>query len=226
MPATDGLDGIDGVEGLAAQVAALETSLSGAQAMTAAFDAELGRMRESMIFTGREVGSLSKSIGGGLRRAFDGLVFDGMKLSDALRQVAKSMAVSVYGVAMKPVQEAVGGAVAGGLNGLLSGLFPFEKGGSFSQGRVMPFARGGIVASPTMFPMRNGRGLMGEAGPEAIMPLTRGADGRLGVQAQGGGRPVNIVMNVTTPDVQSFARSQSQIAAQLARALGRGDRNR
>lgn len=226
MPATDGLDGIDGVEGLATQVAALETSLSGAQAMTAAFDAELGRMRESMIFTGREVGSLSKSIGGGLRRAFDGLVFDGMKLSDALRQVAKSMAVSVYGVAMKPVQEAVGGAVAGGLNGLLSGLFPFEKGGSFSQGRVMPFARGGIVASPTMFPMRNGRGLMGEAGPEAIMPLTRGADGRLGVQAQGGGRPVNIVMNVTTPDVQSFARSQSQIAAQLARALGRGDRNR
>lgn len=226
MPATDGLDGIDGVEGLATQVAALETSLSGAQAMTAAFDAELGRMRESMIFTGREVGSLSKSIGGGLRRAFDGLVFDGMKLSDALRQVAKSMAVSVYGVAMKPVQEAVGGAVAGGLNGLLSGLFPFEKGGSFSQGRVMPFARGGIVATPTMFPMRNGRGLMGEAGPEAIMPLTRGADGRLGVQAQGGGRPVNIVMNVTTPDVQSFARSQSQIAAQLARALGRGDRNR
>ena len=46
------------------------------------------------------------------------------------------------------------------------------------------------------------------------MPLTRGADGRLGVQAQGGGRAVNIVMNVTTPDVQGFARSQSQIAAQ------------
>ncbi len=226
MRVTDGLDGIDGIEGLATQAAALEASLAGAQAMTAAFDAELGRMRESMIFTGREVGTLSRSIGGGLRRAFDGLVFDGMKLSDALRQVAKSMADSVYGVAMKPVQDAVGGAVANGINGLLSGLFPFEKGGSFAQGRVMPFARGGVVASPTMFPMRNGRGLMGEAGPEAIMPLARGADGRLGVQAQGGGRPVSIVMNVTTPDVQGFARSQSQIAAQMARALSRGDRNR
>ncbi len=226
MPMTDGLDGIDGIEGLATQAAALETSLAGAQAMTTAFDAELGRMRESMIFTGREVGTLSKSIGGGLRRAFDGLVFDGMKLSDALRQVAKSMADSVYGVAMKPVQDALGGAVANGLNGLLSGLFPFEKGGGFAQGRVMPFARGGVVSSPTTFPMRSGRGLMGEAGPEAIMPLTRGADGRLGVQAQGGGRPVNIVMNVTTPDVQGFARSQSQIAAQMARALARGDRNR
>jgi lambda family phage tail tape measure protein len=112
------------------------------------------------------------------------------------------------------------------MNGVLSGLFPFEKGGSFAQGRVMPFARGGVVSSPTTFPMRNGRGLMGEAGPEAIMPLARGADGRLGVQTQGGGRPVSIVMNVTTPDVQGFARSQSQIAAQMARALARGDRNR
>lgn len=226
MAVTDGLDGASGIEGLAAQAAALESSLGSAQAMAAAFDAELGRMRESMVFTGREVNTLSKSIGGGLRRAFDGLVFDGMKLSDALRQVAQSMAASVYNVAMKPVQEALGGAIAGGMNGLLSGLFPFEKGGSFAQGRVMPFARGGVVAQPTTFPMRNGRGLMGEAGPEAIMPLARGADGRLGVQAAGGGRPVSIVMNVTTPDVQGFARSQSQIAAQMARALARGDRNR
>ena len=226
MAVTDGLDNADGISGLAQQAAALETSLGGAQQMAAAFDAELGRMRESMVFTGREVGTLSRSIGGGLRRAFDGLVFDGLKLSDALKQVAQTMVDSVYNVAMRPIQNAVGGAVANGLNGLLSGLFPFEKGGSFTQGRVMPFATGGIVSSPTMFPMRNGRGLMGEAGPEAIMPLTRGSDGRLGVQAQGGGRPVNIVMNVTTPDVQGFARSQSQIAAQMARALARGERNR
>ena len=194
--------------------------------MTAAFDAELGRMRDSMVFTGREVSSLSTSIGGGLRRAFDGLVFDGMKLSDALKGLAQTMVDSVYNIAMRPVQQAVGGAIAGGMNGLLSGLFPFEKGGSFAQGRVMPFAKGGVVSSPTMFPMRGARGLMGEAGPEAIMPLTRGADGRLGVQAQGGGRAVNIVMNVTTPDVQGFARSQSQIAAQMGRALARGERNR
>ena len=67
---------------------------------------------------------------------------------------------------------------------------------------------------------------MGEAGPEAIMPLSRGADGSLGVRMQGGGRPVNVVMNVQTPDVQGFQRSQSQIAAQLSRALMRGNRNR
>jgi len=67
---------------------------------------------------------------------------------------------------------------------------------------------------------------MGEAGPEAIMPLTRGADGRLGVQVQGGGAPVTVNMNITTPDVQGFQRSRSQIAAEMSRALSRGKRNR
>ncbi|MFN3936649.1 MAG: phage tail tape measure protein [Gemmobacter sp.] len=214
------------LESLAEQVAALEASLAGAGAMAGAFDGELRRMRESLVFTGREVNVLATGIGGGLRRAFDGLVFDGVKLSDALRQVARSMVDTVYNIAMRPVQNALGGAVAGGLQAVLGGLMPFEKGGAFSQGRVMPFAQGGVVTSPVMFPMRGGRGLMGEAGPEAILPLARGPDGRLGVQAGGaGGRPVNVVMNIRTADVEGFRRSQSQIAAQVSRALARGQRN-
>ena len=208
------------------QIAALEASLSGSAGMVAAFDGELARMRETMVFTGREVNTLSSGIGGGLRRAFDGLVFDGMKLSDALKGVARTMADTVYGIAMKPVQNALGGAIAQGLNGLLGNIMPFEKGGAFSQGRVMPFAKGGVVAQATSFPMRGGTGLMGEAGPEAIMPLARGADGRLGVQAGGNARPVTVVMNITTPDVQGFQRSQTQIAAQAQRMLSRGQKNR
>ena len=66
---------------------------------------------------------------------------------------------------------------------------------------------------------------MGEAGPEAIMPLSRGSDGKLGVRMDGGGRPVTVVMNISTPDAQSFQKSRSQIAAQMTRALGRGQRN-
>jgi len=66
---------------------------------------------------------------------------------------------------------------------------------------------------------------MGEAGPEAIMPLARGADGRLGVRSEGGGRPVSVVMNISTPDVEGFQRSQSQIAAQVTRVMARGRRN-
>lgn len=213
------------IETLQEQVTALEATLGSASGMVGAFEGELSRMRDSLAYTGREVNQLSTGIGGGLRRAFDGLVFDGARLSDVLKGVAQSMVSTLYGVAMKPVQTALGGLVAEGINGLLGGM-AFAKGGAFSQGRVMPFAKGGVVSQPVSFPMRGATGLMGEAGPEAIMPLTRGADGRLGVQAAGGGRPVNIVLNIQTPDVAGFQRSQSQIAAQAARAMARGQRNR
>ncbi len=207
------------------QLQALEAQLGSSVSMVAAFDGELARMRETMVFTGREVNTLSSGISGGLRKAFDGLVFDGMKLKDALKSVAKTIVDTVYSIAMKPVTGALGGLLAQGVAGMMGAGMPFANGGAFSQGKVMPFAKGGIVGGPTTFPMRGGRGLMGEAGPEAIMPLTRGPDGRLGVQSAGG-RAVNVVMNITTPDVQGFQRSQTQVAAQVTRALARGQRNR
>lgn len=207
------------------QLQALEAQLGSSVSMVAAFDGELSRMRETMVFTGREVNTLSSGISGGLRKAFDGLVFDGMKLNDALKTVANTIVDTVFSIAIKPVTNALGGFLAQGVAGLVGGGMPFASGGAFSQGKVMPFAKGGIVGAPTTFPMRGGMGLMGEAGPEAIMPLARGPDGRLGVQA-GGGRGVNVVMNITTPDVQGFQRSQSQVAAQVSRALSRGQRNR
>lgn len=215
------------IEELEAQITALEDTLGTSSALIGAFQSELSRMQHTMLFTNREVGKLTNSIGNGLRSAFEGLVFDGGKLSDALRSVAQTISNSVYTTALRPVQNALGSAIAGGLNTALSGVIPFANGGAFTQGRVMPFAQGGIVSSPTSFAMRGGQGLMGEAGPEAIMPLTRGPDGKLGVHSSGGGaRPVTVVMNITTPDAQSFQRSQSQIAAQAARAMARGQRNR
>ena len=69
--------------------------------------------------------------------------------------------------------------------------------------------------------------MLGEAGPEAIMPLSRGPDCKLGVRTEGGSaKPVTVVMNISTPDEQSLRRSQSQVAAEMSRALGRGQRNR
>jgi len=207
------------------QLQALEAQLGSSVSMVAAFDGELSRMRETMVFTGREVNTLSNGISGGLRKAFEGLVFDGMKLNDALKTVANTIVDTVFSIAIKPVTGALGGLLAQGVSGMMGAGMPFANGGAFSQGKVMPFAKGGIVGAPTTFPMRGGRGLMGEAGPEAIMPLARGPNGRLGVQA-GGGRAVNVVMNITTPDVQGFQRSQAQVAAQVSRALARGQRNR
>ncbi|WP_370301327.1 phage tail tape measure protein, partial [Pseudooceanicola sp.] len=186
----------------------------------ASFDAELRRVRAAFAATQQDAQTLERGMSKGLRRAFDGLAFDGLKLSDALEHIARSMIRSTYSTAVKPVTDHVGGLIARGLSGLL----PFADGAPFSQGRVMPFAKGGVVSGPVAFPMRGGTGLMGEAGPEAILPLARGPDGRLGVR--GGGGAVNVVMNITTPDVQGFRRSQGQIAAQMGRALARGHRNR
>jgi hypothetical protein len=216
----------DGMTNLEDQAEALEDSLGAAAGMAAGFDSELRRMRESLAATGRDVATLERGLSKGLRRAFDGVMFDGMKLSDALETVAQSMIQTTYSAAVKPVANHFGSLMAQGVNGMVEGLLPFAAGGSFSQGRVMPFANGGVVSGPVSFPMRGGRGLMGEAGPEAIMPLARGADGKLGVRSAGGGGAVNVVMNISTPDVQGFQRSQAQIAAQMSRAMGHGARNR
>ena len=67
-------------------------------------------------------------------------------------------------------------------------LFGFARGGVFAGGQELTaFARGGVVNRPTVFPFSRGIGLMGEAGPEAILPLRRGRDGRLGVEMNGAG---------------------------------------
>ena len=122
-----------------------------------------------------------------------------------LKGLALSLAQTALTQGLKPLGDLLGG-VMGGIAG----------------SKVTPFADGGIVNSPTLFPMRGAAGLMGEAGPEAIMPLARGSDGKLGVK---GGGTVSVTVNIATPDAQSFQRSQSQVAALMARAVARGQRN-
>nr|WP_323036090.1 phage tail tape measure protein [Pararhodobacter sp.] len=211
---------------LAVQLAELEARMAATSDMVSSLDSGLADMGRSLIETNREMTGLSRSLGSGLRKAFDGVVFDGMRLSDAMRSLGRSISDAIYSATMRPVQSALGGAMSSMISSMMGGALPFANGASFSQGRVMPFAQGGVVSSPVAFPMRGGTGLMGEAGPEAIMPLTRGADGRLGVRAAGGGgRAMNVVINVSTPDVSGFQRSQSQIAAQMQRLLTQGQRN-
>ena len=210
---------------LNAQLVALEAQIGATSGMVAAFDSGLGEMGRNLSDTNRELAGLSRGLGSGLRRAFDGVIFDGLRLSDALRGLGRSISDALYAAAMRPVQNALGGAMSSMLGGLMGSDLPFAGGASFSQGRVMPFAQGGVVSSPVAFPMRGGTGLMGEAGPAAILPLARGADGRLGVRGAGAGRAMNVVINVTTPDVAGFQRSQSQLDAQMERLLAQWQRN-
>lgn len=209
-------------EQLDQRLAELESSVQGAQTMTSVFRTEIEDVSDTMRAASKDASGLSRSLGTGLKSAFQGLVFDGARLSDTLGQIGRGFASSVFNSAITPITKAIGGFVSNGLSAITGGAF--AKGGVFSNGNVTAFANGGIVNGPTTFPMRGGVGLMGEAGPEAIMPLARGADGRLGVRG-GQARSVNITMNITTPDVAGFSRSRSQIAAQVSRALGRGNRN-
>jgi phage-related minor tail protein len=157
----------------------------------------------------QDLSRLADSFGNKLVTSLAGAVIHGRKLSDVFRGLALSLANQALSQALKPLGNLLGGA--------LGNLFPSAKGNV-----VTPFARGGVVNSPVLFPMRGGTGLMGEAGPEAIMPLARGSDGRLGVRGGGGAR---VTINISTPDIQGFRQSQSQVAAMVARAVERGQRN-
>lgn len=93
-------------------------------------------------------------------------------------------------------------------SGLWGALFPgFANGAAFSGGRVQAFAKGGVVAGATAFAMQNGLGVMGEAGPEAIMPLSRGADGKLGVRAAGS--TANVMISLS-PGLEASILSKAQ----------------
>ncbi len=99
----------------------------------------------------------------------------------------------------------------GGLFGGLFSLFGFAHGGAFLRGRVQPFARGGVVRRPTLFPMARGLGLMGEAGPEAVMPLTRLPGGDLGVKAGASAPVVNMpVTIINETGVQARAETRQE----------------
>lgn len=217
------MDRLDSFESDAAE---MSRAVEEAGAVTRAFGQELRDMRREMAQTSQSLTGLKSGFASGVRRAIDSVVLDGGRLSGALGILAEAMSSTAYSAAMRPVASHVGGLLADGVNALLGGGHQaFARGGVVDSGQVMAFAKGGIVSGPTRFPMRSGTGLMGEAGPEAIMPLTRTADGRLGVAAASGGG-VTVTMNITTPDVAGFRRSQSQIAAQMARAIGQGARNR
>nr|WP_166141592.1 phage tail tape measure protein [Methylosinus sp. RM1] len=155
--------------------------------------------------------SATKTLSSGLA----GAAANGKSFDATLASIARSLAELGVGAGTQALTR----GLTSGLSGLLSGAF---AGGGVS---VAPFAAGGVVASPTFFGANGAVGLMGERGAEAIMPLARGPDGRLGVSMQGAQQSVAVTVNIAAQDVDSFRRSEGQITAALARAVARGRRN-
>ena len=157
-----------------------------------------------------------------ITNALKGAIIQGKSLEDTLRGVAMALAGDALETGLAPLQNMLTG-VGRRLFGGFSRILPFADGGVASTGAFM--GAGGVVNAPAYFPAGDALGLMGEAGPEAILPLQRTASGRLGVAANmeaGQGTPV--IVNITTPDIAGFQRSQSQVSTALARAVARGRR--
>ena len=109
-----------------------------------------------------------------------------------------------------------------GAVGRMNPTSEYAMGGTFAKNNIVPYAMGGVVSRPTLFKFAQGgtmrTGLMGEAGPEAIMPLSRGANGKLGVASVGGGGTTNVVVNVDASGNSQVAGDQTQ-GAQLGRVI-------
>jgi len=147
--------------------------------------------------------------------AFNGKASFGDMVSSILADIAR---IAVQRTIMTPLMTSIfgpGGSGGGAeLGGWIGSMF----------GTAAPFARGGVVNRPTLFPFASGggfrTGIMGEAGPEAIMPLRRGPDGRLGVSAAGGSTSVNVVVNATTGEQQVDGQGRAaRLGAAIAAAV-------
>ncbi|WP_208072616.1 phage tail length tape measure family protein [Bradyrhizobium barranii] len=204
----------------------------------------LGSVEAQGLRTNQALSGLSSTISGqltiGLADIVDGTKSIGQGFQDMSRLVIRGIEEMIIKIAIiQPMMQALqmganslglgsgitslfGGGSAGLANTGMAGsayfgpVAPSALGNVFAGGNIIPFARGGVVHGPTIFPMANGgTGLAGEAGPEAIMPLRRGPDGRLGVAAGGaandngssGGVVVNVINQTGVQAEASTSRS-------------------
>jgi len=184
------------------------------------WDAGLEEMRRDAMTWGQAGYNIFKSFAEQSSGTLSDVLFDGMKgemksFEDYFQSFADSLLRAFTDMISKMIVQwlllestMTMGSGLFTLAGGGSGMF-FAKGAAFSGGRVIPFADGDVVDRPTRFPMPQGTGLMGEKGPEAIMPLKRLPGGRLGVEAA---QPAG---NLTISVPVTIAQKNNRMAAEL-----------
>jgi len=180
---------------------------------------KLQEVDDSLKQTGIDTQNMAKSISSSLSSGIINAVRNGGNAFESFSNIAvtalqkvldKVLEMSVINPILNSITGSIGGGgIFGTILGGIGSLFGFKNGAAFRNGKIIPFARGGVVNKPTVFPMKNGAGLMGEAGAEAIMPLTR-KNGKLGVEATNTGAVVNIY-NYSGANVETQKRDDGSL---------------
>lgn len=179
------------------------------------FEADASPIRDAI----KQVNIESLNLGKSITKSFEDIVFKGKDVESVFKSLALQLSNKALNSAIKPVEELLPEGVGSSVSSLFGSIFGFAKGGAFAN------SVGGVLNSPMAFPLAGGNlGVAGEAGPEAILPLTRGANGELGVRSSGGSG-VNVTVNIAATDIDSFRRSEGELAATLQRITSRGNRN-
>lgn len=168
----------------------------------------------------RELTASANGFARAMTAAFAASVTGARQFDQVLQTLTLRLSAMAVRLAMRPLERALGGGIEQLLSGVVAAVGAPNS--ATASGDVRPFAAGGVLGAPAYFPLAGGFGLAGEAGPEAILPLSRGADGRLGVAASGGA--THVTVQIATPDADSFRRSEAYVAGQIARAVARGRR--
>jgi hypothetical protein len=165
-------------------------------------------------------GAIGDAVVGGLQGLEDQLTAFVTTGKASFKELAVSILSDLARIALRaaiiqPIVKALGGFFPG---------FQFADGGVFAQNGIQKFASGGIVDRPTLFKFASGgamqNGLMGEAGPEGILPLKRGRDGKLGVISNGGGSTtINVSVDAKGTNVQGDASQGKQLAVAISAAV-------
>lgn len=176
--------------------------------------AGLEKVKESAQEISEEAEVMESSFKGAFKSILKDGELDFGNLANSIKNKFLDIAVDqIFSDMFSNVTNSSGGSSGSGftaaLGSFFTGLFS-AKGNVFDNGNVTAFATGGIVNSPTLFPMNSGAGLMGEAGPEAILPLSRGVNGKLGVQSAGSGDVTVNISNYGNTDVTQSSSSDSQ----------------
>lgn len=170
-----------------------------------------------------QVSQITRTMQSSFEEGFMSIMSGTESVEDAFKKMAFNIIQELYRVLV--VQQIVGQwnattgsgtGIVGWVGRILGGVL--ADGGVMQGGRLTAFAKGGVVDSPTLFPMTTGVGLMGEAGPEAIMPLSRGPDGRLGVQVAGGAAsepPVQVHNHINVPPGATAEAVRAEVVRML-----------